>query len=63
MNTNELQATLLSDTELEVKKNRNTLHMHKIWFKNGRIMNDYLNTILELSEKYEKQKEAKSSKT
>jgi len=53
MTTNEVQDTLLSDKELEVKIIRDALHMHKLWFKDGRIMPRYLSKLLELMDKYE----------
>tara|TARA_B100001939_G_scaffold78554_1_gene66493 strand:+ start:408 stop:638 length:231 start_codon:yes stop_codon:yes gene_type:complete len=53
MTTNEVQDTLLSDKELEIKIIRDALHMHKLWFKDGRIMPRYLNKLLELMDKYE----------
>ena len=53
MTTNEVPATLLPDKELEVKIIRDALHMHKLWFKDGRIMPRYLIKLLELMDKYE----------
>ena len=53
MTTNEVQDTLLSDKELEVKIIRDALHMHKLWFKDGKMMPRYLNKLLELMDKYE----------
>ena len=47
MTTNEVQDTLLSDKELEA------LHMHKLWFKDGRIMPRYLSKLEALLRKYD----------
>jgi|TARA_Y100000015_G_C2324480_1_gene58250 hypothetical protein len=53
MTTNEVQDTLLSDKELEVKIIRDALHMHKLWFKDGRIMPRYLSKLEALLRKYD----------
>tara|TARA_A100001201_G_scaffold90931_2_gene79523 strand:- start:201 stop:422 length:222 start_codon:yes stop_codon:yes gene_type:complete len=53
MTTNEVQDTLLSDKELEVKIIRDALHIHKLWFKDGRIMPRYLRKLEALLRKYD----------
>jgi len=53
MTTNEVQDTLLSDKELEVKIIRDALHLHKLWFKDGKIMPRYLKKLEVLLRKYE----------
>jgi hypothetical protein len=53
MTTNEVQDTLLSDKELEVKIIRDALHMHKLWFKDGKIMPRYQRKLEVLLNKYE----------
>ena len=58
MTTNEVQDTLLSDKELEVKIIRDALHMHKLWFRDGNIMPRYLQKLQQLLTKYD-EKETK----
>jgi hypothetical protein len=53
MTTNEVQDTLLSDKELEVKIIRDALHMHKLWFKDGKIMPRYLQKLQQLLTEYD----------
>jgi hypothetical protein len=53
MTTNEVQDTLLNERELKVKVIRDALHMHKLWFKDGKSMPRYLNTLLALLEEYD----------
>tara|TARA_R100000734_G_C3271775_1_gene67583 strand:+ start:333 stop:566 length:234 start_codon:yes stop_codon:yes gene_type:complete len=53
MTTNEVQDTLLSDKELEIKIIRDALHMHKLWFKDGKIMPRYLKKLEELLALYD----------
>lgn len=58
MTTNEVQDTLLSEKELEVKIIRDALHMHKLWFKDGNIMPRYLQKLQDLLKEYD-EKETK----
>jgi hypothetical protein len=58
MTTNEVQDTLLSEKELEVKIIRDALHMHKLWFKDGKIMPRYLRKLQDLLAQYD-EKETK----
>ena len=58
MTTNEVQDTLLSENELEVKIIRDALHMHKLWFKDGNIMPRYLQKLQDLLKEYD-EKETK----
>jgi|TARA_E500000178_G_C16575447_1_gene553649 hypothetical protein len=53
MTTNEVQDTLLNEKELKVKVIRDALHVHKLWFKDGKIMPRYLTTLLALLDEYE----------
>ena len=58
MTTNEVQDTLLNEDELTVKIIRDALYIHKLWFRDGKIMPRYLNMLEQLLKKYE-EREAK----
>lgn len=58
MTQQEVQDTLLSESELRTKIIRDALHIHKLWFRDGRIMPRYLCKLEQLLKEYE-EKEAR----